>query len=134
MGSTTPRMEMYMKSAISTSYGGMKSRLRFFPALFPGAYAGNPSFYNALVAACCGAIFLIILFAGSLLAELAVILVMFLTRDIPGARLEMGWMAIMLLAPVAVFMLDIAFCAVLLMKNMRVGKRTNPPGIRGISA
>jgi len=122
MGSTTPRMEMYMKSAISTSHGGMKSRLRFFPAFFPRAYAGNSTRYNALVVLGCSAIFLIILFAGSLLAVLAVILAMFLTRDIPGARLEMGWMAIMLLAPVAVFMLDIAFCAVLLMKNLRIRK------------
>ncbi|HSV96388.1 MAG TPA: hypothetical protein VLM75_05560 [Spirochaetota bacterium] len=111
-----------MKSAISSSHERRKSRLAFFPVLFPDAYAANPPLYNALVVLGCGAIFLIILFAGSLLAVLAVILAMFLTRDAPAARLEMGWMAIMLLAPVAVFMLDIAFCAVLLMKNLRIRK------------
>lgn len=111
-----------MKSAIDTSNACGKSRLRFFPVLFPDAYAANPPLYNALVALGCSVIFLVVLFAGSLLAVLAVILAMFLTRDIPGARLEMGWMAIMLLAPVAVFMLDIAFCAVLLMKNLRIRK------------
>lgn len=111
-----------MKSAIDTSRSTRKSRLAFFPALFPRAHAENAALYNALVALGCTLIFLIALFAGSLLAVLAVILAMFLTRDIPGARLEMGWMAIMLLAPVAVFMLDIAFCAVLLMKNLRIRK------------
>ncbi len=112
-----------MKSAIRTTHGGMKSRLNFFPAVFHGVHAENPPLYNALVAACCGAIFLIILFAGSLLAVLAVILAMFLTRDAPGARLEMGWMAVMLLAPVAVFILDLVFCAILLIKNLRIRKR-----------
>jgi len=76
--------------------------------------------YNALVALGCTLIFLIALFAGSLLAVLAVILAMFLTRDAPGARLEMGWMAVMLLAPVAVFVLDAVFCAILLVKNLRI--------------
>lgn len=109
-----------MKSAIDTSNACGKSRLRFFPALFPDAYAANPPLYNALVVLGCGAIFLIILFAGSLLAVLAVILAMFLTRDAPGARLEMGWMAVMLLAPVAVFVLDAVFCAILLVKNLRI--------------
>lgn len=109
-----------MKSAIDTSWITPKSRLAFFPALFPSAHAENPALYNALVVACCTAIFLTILFAGSLLAVLAVVLAMFIARDAPGARLEMGWMAIMLLAPVAVFILDLVFCVLLLSKNLRI--------------
>ena len=111
-----------MKSAIDTSRSTRKSRLAFFPALFPRAHAGNAALYNALVALGCTLIFLVVLFAGSLLAVLAVILAMFLTRDAPGARLEMGWMAVMLLAPVAVFVLDAVFCGVVLVKNLKVRK------------
>ncbi|MCU0843623.1 MAG: hypothetical protein MUC76_01705 [Spirochaetes bacterium] len=74
----------------------------------------------ALVIFCCGAIFSVILFAGLLLAEFAVILAMFLTRSSPAARHEIGWMAVILLATVAVFILDLVFCAILLVKNLRI--------------
>ena len=123
-----------MKSAIEASSPVKKRRLRFFPAILPRTYAGNTALYNALVALGCTAIFFALLFAGSILAVLAVILIMFLTRDLPGTQIEMGWMAVMLLAPAAVFILDAVFCAFLLAINLkRPGRPIEKDGRGGIS-
>lgn len=44
---------------------------------------------------------------------------MFLTRDNPRFNIEIGHMAGMLLVPLLVFLLDIVFFIILLMKNLK---------------